>query len=119
MIRFFFSWFSIVYQTRTPKQKNKIFLNKRLLALIFVVPIGHFCQVRQRNHLYVKAFGSNLRKVRLAKGLSQEELAGRADSVLSQIGRIERGERAPTIVTVKKLADALEISPKVLFDFET
>ena len=88
------------------------------MALTFSEPIGHFCPVGQRDHPYIKAFGSNLRKVRLEKGLSQEELAGRADSVLSQIGRIERGERAPTIVTVKKLAEALRIHPKELFDFE-
>jgi len=74
--------------------------------------------VKQKNQPYLQAFGSNLRKIRLSKGLSQEDLAGRADSVLSQIGRIERGERAPNIITVKRLADALEINPKELFDFE-
>jgi transcriptional regulator with XRE-family HTH domain len=73
--------------------------------------------VAQRDNHYLQAFGNNLRKVRLAKGLSQEDLADKADSVLSQIGRIERGERAPNILTVKKLADALEVNPGDLFDF--
>lgn len=79
--------------------------------------ISHFCSVAQRDNHYLQAFGNNLRKVRLAKGLSQEDLADKADSVLSQIGRIERGERAPNILTIKKLADALEINPGDLFDF--
>lgn len=73
----------------------------------------------QRDNHYLQAFGNNLRKVRLAKGLSQEDLADKADSVLSQIGRIERGERAPNILTVKKLAEALELNPGDLFDFKS
>ncbi|MEQ9168310.1 MAG: helix-turn-helix transcriptional regulator [Fulvivirga sp.] len=31
---------------------------------------------------------------------------------------MERGERAPTILTVKKLAKALQVSTKDLFDFD-
>lgn len=87
------------------------------MALTFIFSFSHFCSVAQRDKHYLKAFGSNLKKLRLAKGLSQEDLADKADSVLSQIGRIERGERAPNILTVKKLADALEINPGDLFDF--
>jgi len=74
--------------------------------------------VEQRDNLFLKAFGDNLRKVRLSKGLSQENLAGNAESVLSQIGRIERGQRAPTILTIQKLAMAMNIHPKELFNFD-
>lgn len=87
------------------------------MALIYFLLFDHFCYVVHRDLQYLQAFGNNLKKIRISKGLSQEGLADKADSVLSQIGRIERGERAPTILTVKKLADALEINPGELFDF--
>lgn len=47
--------------------------------------------------------------------MSQEELANTAEIPISQIGRIERGEINTTLVTVKALADALEIKPEKFF----
>lgn len=75
--------------------------------------------MNDRDNDFLKAFGENLKKVREAKGLSQEALAAKADSVLSQVGRIERGERAPTILTVQRFAEALGVPSKELFDFKT
>ena len=88
------------------------------MALIFGKPFTVFCPVETRDNLFLKAFGNYLREVRLSKGLSQEDLAAEANSVLSQVGRIERGERAPTILTVNKLAKAMDIHPKELFNFD-
>jgi len=65
----------------------------------------------------IKAFGKNLKKVRQAKQISQEELAYRCDIELSQIGRIERGVINTSISNVFLIAEALNIEPKVLFDF--
>jgi transcriptional regulator with XRE-family HTH domain len=67
---------------------------------------------------YIKKFGENLKQIRLNKNLSQEVLAFTADILISQIGRIERGEINTTISTVKVLAEALDISVKELFDFD-
>jgi len=64
------------------------------------------------------AFGKNLRKVRLKKGISQEDLAYKVGVETSQIGRIERGKIQTSISMVFHLADALEVAPKKLFDFE-
>lgn len=75
--------------------------------------------MNHRDTQYLEAFGKNLKRVRESKGLSQEDLAAKADSVLSQVGRIERGKRAPTILTVQKLADALEVNVKELFNFSS
>ena len=83
------------------------------------MPIGHFYRVASRDLQYLKAFGLNLKKIRLSAGLSQEDLAHKADSVLSQIGRIERGERAPNILTVKRIAEALEVKESDLFSFKS
>jgi len=70
-----------------------------------------------RNQKYITTFGTHLKELRLAKKLSQEELAYRCGLPLSQIGRIERGERSPTLSTILLLANGLGIEPKKLFDF--
>ena len=66
---------------------------------------------------YIKAFGQNLKQVRLNKKMSQEILAYSSDVPISQVGRIERGEINTTISTVKVLSQALNVSVKEMFDF--
>jgi transcriptional regulator with XRE-family HTH domain len=61
-------------------------------------------------------FAANLRRARLAAGLSQEALAQRADLNLGHVSRIERSEREPGVRSVAKLAQALGISASVLFE---
>jgi transcriptional regulator with XRE-family HTH domain len=53
------------------------------------------------------ALGETIRRLRLEMGLSQERLAERAGTDLSQIGGIERGVRNPTYATLVRLATAL------------
>jgi transcriptional regulator with XRE-family HTH domain len=53
----------------------------------------------------------NLQKLRHAKGLSQEELAARADVNRNYVGMLERNEHAPTIEMLEKLALGLEVDP--------
>ncbi len=67
---------------------------------------------------YVKAFGKHLRKLRKDKNLSQEELSYKCVIPTSQIGRFERGERSPTLNTIRILAEGLDEEPKVLLDFK-
>ncbi|MEM6966503.1 MAG: helix-turn-helix transcriptional regulator [Bacteroidota bacterium] len=71
-----------------------------------------------RHERGIQLFGSKLRKVRKEKGFTQEDLAYRADLELSQISRIERGVINTSISQLFFIAEALEISPKELFDFE-
>ena len=49
-------------------------------------------------------------------GISQEELGFRADISKTQIGLIERGESSPTIDTLNKIANALNITLVDLVD---
>jgi transcriptional regulator with XRE-family HTH domain len=70
-----------------------------------------------RNTKYIKAFGEHLKSLRVAKKLSQEELAFHCGIPLSQIGRFERGERSPTLSTFLLLSTGLDIEPKKLLDF--
>lgn len=52
-----------------------------------------------------------LRKLRIAKGLSQEKLARLADVANNTIIKIEAGKNQnPTLDTLKKISKALEVS---------
>jgi len=53
--------------------------------------------------------GKILRRLRNAKGWSQEDLAVRLEISRSHIGRLETGEKQPSLKMLFRLADALEI----------
>ncbi|HXU92995.1 MAG TPA: helix-turn-helix transcriptional regulator [Gallionella sp.] len=57
----------------------------------------------------IEQFSQVLRQLREERGWSQEQLAERADLNRSYLGEVERGRAVPSIVTVAKLAEALEI----------
>jgi transcriptional regulator with XRE-family HTH domain len=57
----------------------------------------------------------NLRRLRHATGLSQEELADRADVNRNYVGMLEREEHAATIDMLEKLATVLEVDPTEFF----
>lgn len=57
----------------------------------------------------------NLRRLRHATGLSQEELADRADVNRNYVGMLEREEHAATIDMLEKLAAVLEVDPIEFF----
>ncbi len=59
-------------------------------------------------------FGQVLREQRIARQLSQEELALAADVDRTFVSQMERGIRQPTITTLMKLAGALGIQPSTL-----
>lgn len=60
-------------------------------------------------------FGNNVKALRKAIGLSQDDLADRAAVHRTFMSGIERGKRAPTIVVVERLASALNVDPGALF----
>jgi transcriptional regulator with XRE-family HTH domain len=61
-------------------------------------------------------FGRALRALREERGYSQEELAERAGLHRNYVGGIERGERNVAIENVAKLAKALSVRTRDLFD---
>lgn len=65
-----------------------------------------------------KRFGKKVRELRLAKGLSQEELAYRADVHRTYLGGIERGKRNPALKNISAIAEALGVSLSELFTFK-
>lgn len=56
-------------------------------------------------------FGQRVRELRTERRLSQEALAIRADLHPTYIGGIERAERNPTVLSLLKIAGALEVDP--------
>lgn len=56
-----------------------------------------------------KAFGKNVKRVRIERDLSQEELADEVKLAVTYLGQIERGLRNPTLNVVEDLAKALKV----------
>ena len=56
-----------------------------------------------------KNLGNNIKRFRLEKGFSQENLALRAGIHPAYLGRLERGEKCLTLDTVFKICDALSV----------
>jgi len=65
-----------------------------------------------------KQFGERIRALRLAKGLSQENLAFKAGVHRTYLGSIERGERNPSLRNITAIANALNITLSELFSFD-
>ena len=61
-------------------------------------------------------FGKRVRELRLEKGLSQEQFSYKANVHRTYIGMIERAEKNISLVNIEKIAKALEINIKDLFD---
>lgn len=67
---------------------------------------------------YLKRLGAQIKQLRKDARLTQPELGDRCDFEYTAIGRIEAGRTNPTILTLKKIADALEVSVTKLLVFE-
>ena len=65
-----------------------------------------------------KNLGSRIRTYRLKKGISQEELAFKSSLSTTYLGQIERAEKSPTVETLDKVANALDVSIYDLFLFD-
>jgi transcriptional regulator with XRE-family HTH domain len=64
-----------------------------------------------------KHFGVALRNWRMRRGISQLELARRANLQRTNISDVERGARNTSLRSIKRLADALKVSLQTLFRF--
>ena len=62
----------------------------------------------------LQRFGKNVRAARLARGWTQEDLAGYSGLAPVQVSRVERGKREIRITTLIRLLDALDAAPSEL-----
>lgn len=65
---------------------------------------------QKRQHPVLVSLGDSIRRLRLEKEISQEKLALLAEIDRSYMGRIERGTITSALLTLVKMADALEVS---------
>ncbi len=63
-----------------------------------------------------KRFGEKVRDLRKSKKLSQESLALVCGLDRTYIGGVERGERNISLLNIHKIAIALNVHPKELFN---
>ena len=72
-------------------------------------------QTRKPGEQLIEVLASNVRALRHAKGVSQEELAARCGLHRTYVGSVERGERNVTLSTLEVLASVLGVSvPELL-----
>lgn len=65
---------------------------------------------KNRQDPILVALGDAIRRIRLEKGISQEKLALLAEVDRSYVGRVERGDNNVAVLTLARLAKALEVS---------
>lgn len=66
----------------------------------------------------VMKIGKNLKRLRTERFMTREELAEVTGLHRDHIGRIERNEVAPRLLTIRGLAEALGVDPSELVDHE-
>lgn len=60
--------------------------------------------------------GENVRRLRMERGMTQEQLAFEVGITMRYVGMIERAETSVTIGVLGKLAEALGVGPSALLD---
>ena len=63
-------------------------------------------------------FGNSVRQQRKLRDLNQEQLAHLAELDRTYIGGVERGERNISLINISRIAQALGVHPRELFDFD-
>ncbi|MEW7986684.1 MAG: helix-turn-helix domain-containing protein [Candidatus Thiodiazotropha sp.] len=64
------------------------------------------------------SFGKRLQQLRSECGITQEQLANAVDLTVESISNIERGVYGPKFDTLEKIAVALQVPVKKLFEFD-
>ncbi len=67
-------------------------------------------KISKEDDVFLKALGKRIRDIRKGKGLTQVELGDLIDMEKPNMNRIERGGTNPTVLTLKKICTALDIT---------
>lgn len=62
----------------------------------------------------IEVFKYNVKKIRIEKNMTQEQLAEKSNLSANYIGEIERENRKVSIDTIEKIAAGLEVNPSEL-----
>ena len=66
----------------------------------------------------LKSLGASIRKLRIERQVTQQDLAEMCNFEKSNMARIESGRTNPTFLTLFKVSDALKVSISHLIDFD-
>lgn len=69
---------------------------------------------RDRAPTLLEAFGEAIRRRRSTLQISQEELGFRSGVHRTYVSELERGLKSPTLATIERLAEALDLRPSGL-----
>ena len=69
------------------------------------------------DHDFLIQLGKRIATLRKAKGYSQLDLGSIIDMEKSNLSAIENGRQNPSSLTLKKIADALQVKVVVFFEF--
>ncbi len=84
----------------------------------FLPNLGTFIRMSDKEIArLMKLFGAHLKKIRESKNLSLLDTDYGSTLNESNISKYENGRREPQLSTIFKLAKALKVHPKDLFDF--
>ena len=73
--------------------------------------------IKDERYKVLIALGATIRRIREeTTDFSQSKLAIEIGLSENQVGRIERGESNPTVKTLLKIASALKVDIKILFE---
>lgn len=81
-----------------------------LLINIFFKPV----RLERNQHMNYELLGQNVQTIRKMKGWTQQELSDKIGINLQSLSKIERGVNYPTLDTLEKLTQALEVTPNEL-----
>jgi DNA-binding XRE family transcriptional regulator len=73
-------------------------------------PTYRYFRGRRGRTKTTRAVGATIRKLREAKGITQEKLAGAVGMMRNNISRIEAAKHRPTLETMERIAKALKVS---------
>ena len=71
--------------------------------------------MKEKNSI-LKKFGSKLKALRTEQNLTQEQLALKGNFNRNYIGMLERGERNPSLLSLMRLSETLNVELKYLMD---
>ena len=104
----------IVWESEQGLESPKRYVKSVDSSSSMVVP---WCRMDKRREAQIqKHFGERLRLLLKQKELSQEALALACNLDRSYIGGVERGERNISLVNIHKIAEALGVKARELFD---
>lgn len=74
--------------------------------------------MKDNDREYLRKVGKNISTIRRSKGFSQLDVCAIISMEKSNLSSIENGRQNPATLTLKKIADAIDVEVKIFFEFD-